>query len=58
VDEDRFTGNGAYLFGAVLERFLGLYCAINSFTRTVMTSNRRKGQLCEWPARAGEMVFL
>jgi type VI secretion system protein ImpG len=57
-DEDRFTGSGVYLFGAILERFLGMYSSINSFTRTVITTNRRDGKLCEWPARAGEVVFL
>jgi type VI secretion system protein ImpG len=57
-DEDRFTGNGVYLFGAILERFLGLYCAINTFTRTTVTTNRREDVVCEWPARAGELVFL
>ena len=57
-DEDRFTGSGLYLFGAILERFLGMYSSMNSFTRTVITTNQRDGKLCEWPARAGEMVFL
>ena len=57
-DEDRFTGSGLYLFGAILERFLGMYSSMNSFTRTVITTNRRDGTLCEWPARAGDMVFL
>ncbi len=57
-DEDRFTGSGLYLFGAILERFLGIYSSMNSFTRTVITTNRREDRLCEWPARAGEMVFL
>ena len=57
-DEDKFSGSGLYLFGAVLERFLGMYTALNSFTRTVITTNRRDGKLCEWPARAGDMVFL
>ena len=57
-DEDRFTGNGLYLFSAILERFFGLYCSINSFTRTIVTTNRRDGRVCEWPARAGDLVFL
>jgi type VI secretion system protein ImpG len=57
-DEDRFSGRGLYLFGAIMERFLGMYCSINSFTRTVVTSNRRDVPVCEWPPRAGEMVFL
>ena len=58
VDEGRFRGSGLYLFGAILERFLGMYSSMNSFTRTVITTNQRDGTLCEWPARAGEMVFL
>jgi type VI secretion system protein ImpG len=57
-DEDRFTGSGLYLFGAILERFLGMYSSMNSFTRTVITTNRHEDKLCEWPARAGDMVFL
>ena len=56
-DEDKFSGSGVYLFGAILERFVGMYASLNSFTRTAITTNRR-GALCEWPARAGEMVFL
>ena len=57
-DEDRYSGNGVYLFGAVLERFFGMYSALNSFSRTIITSNRREQRVCEWPPRAGEMVFL
>ncbi len=57
-DEDRFTGSGLYLFGAVLERFFGMYCSINSFTRTIVTTNRRDDRVCRWPARAGDLVFL
>src|SRR5262249_4971243 len=57
-DEDHFTGNGVYLFGAILERFFGMYCAINSFTRTAVTTTRRDGKVCEWPARSADLVFL
>jgi type VI secretion system protein ImpG len=57
-DEDKFTGRGVYLFSAILERFLGLYASLNSFSQAVVTTNRREGVLCEWPARAGDMVFL
>jgi type VI secretion system protein ImpG len=42
----------------VLERFLGLYCSINSFTQTVATTNRRDGVLHRWPPRAGEKTLL
>lgn len=57
-DEDRFSGNGVFLFGAILDRFFGMYCAINSFTRTAVTTTRRDGKVCEWPPRAGDLVFL
>jgi type VI secretion system protein ImpG len=56
-DEDRFTGSGIYLFSSVLEHFLGLYSSINSFTQTVVRTNRREGNLCQWPPRAGEMIL-
>ena len=42
-DEDKFSGSGVYLFGAILERFLGMYASMNSFTRTAITTNRREG---------------
>src|SRR5262249_31793402 len=31
-DEEQFVGGGVYLFAAVLERFLGLYVSMNSFS--------------------------
>ena len=57
-DEERFTGNGVFLFAAVLERFLGLYCSINSFSRLVATTNQREGEMRRWSPRAGETVLL
>jgi type VI secretion system protein ImpG len=57
-DEDKFSGNGLFLFASVLERFLGLYSSINSFTKTKATTNRREEPLHEWPPRAGERVLL
>ena len=57
-DEERFSGSGAFLFASVLERFLGLYCSINSFTRLVATVRGREGELRRWPPRAGEKVLL
>lgn len=52
-DEDQFAGGGVYLFGSVLERFLGLYTAMNSFSILAARTRQRKEQLREWPARAG-----
>ena len=57
-DEQRFAGSGVYLFACVLERFLGLYCSINSFSRLIATTNKREGELRRWSPRAGEKVLL
>jgi type VI secretion system protein ImpG len=57
-DEERYTGSGVFLFASVLERFLGLYCTINSFSKLVATTTKREGELRRWPPRAGESVLL
>jgi type VI secretion system protein ImpG len=57
-DEDRFAGSGLFLFAAVLERFLGLYCSVNSFSKLIATTNKREGELRRWPPRAAETVLL
>jgi type VI secretion system protein ImpG len=56
--EPSFSGGGLYLFAAVLERFLGMYCSINSFSRLVATTTHREGVLRRWPPRAGEKILL
>ncbi|MGI4853958.1 MAG: type VI secretion system baseplate subunit TssF [Janthinobacterium lividum] len=58
VDERQFSGGGAYLFGAVLDRFLGLYSSMNSFCQLSITTNLRKEALGEWPARAGNRPLI
>jgi type VI secretion system protein ImpG len=55
-DESRFVGSGAYLFSSVLEKFLGLYVSINSFSEMVATTER--GVLKRWPPRSGQQVLL
>lgn len=57
LDETRFVGSGLFLFATVLERFLGLYCSINSFTKTIVKTKQR-GELRRWPPRAGERALL
>lgn len=52
LDEDAFTGVGAFLLGAVLERFFAKYVSVNSFTETVVESLQR-GEIMRWPVRAG-----
>lgn len=57
-DETHFVGGGAFLMASVLERFLGLYASINSFTRLVARTRQREGILKQWPPRAGERTLL
>ncbi len=57
-DEDRFSGGGVYLFASVLEKFLGLYVSMNSFSQLVARSRQRKEPLAEWPPRAGHSILI
>lgn len=54
LNEDKFSGGGHYLFGAVLDRFFALYASINSFTKTVLRTQQREDAICAWPPRTGE----
>jgi len=55
-DEEQFVGNGAFLLASVLNRFFGLYCAVNSFTQLRVTTRQRKGVVWAWPPRTGEQI--
>lgn len=57
-DEEQFVGEGIYLFAAVLERFLGLYVSLNSFTQLEVRTKQRKEVLKEWPPRTGRRVLI
>jgi type VI secretion system protein ImpG len=57
-NEECFSGSGLFLFASVLERFLGLYCTVNSFTRMVATIEGREGELRRWQARVGEQIVV
>ena len=57
-DEDKFAGSGLFLFASVLERFLALYCSMNSFTKLVATVKGREGELRRWLPRAGEKSLI
>ncbi len=52
LSESNFAGSGAYLFGAVLERFFAQHVSINSFVETTLISTTR-GLIAKWPARTG-----
>lgn len=48
----------AYLFGSVLDRFLGLYTSLNSFTRLSVSMKGQSKAIATWPARAAERPLL
>ena len=55
-DEEQYVGTGVFLLACVLQRFLGLYSAVNSFSR--VTARTSKGVLKQWPPLAGEQILL
>jgi type VI secretion system protein ImpG len=57
-DEDMYVGSGAFLLGAVLERFFALYASINSFTQLRIKSRQREGVWKQWPPTVGEKIVL
>lgn len=58
IDEDQFSGGGAFLFAAVLERFFGLAASLNSFTQLSVTTPQRKEGLHEWQPRSGQRMLV
>ncbi len=57
LDEGRFAGGSAFVFGAVLARFLSDHISINSFLKTRVVSESR-GHLVTWPGRTGSRPSL
>ena len=58
LDEDQFTGGGAFLFGSVLERFFGMSASLNSFTQLSVTTSQRKEELYSWQPRSGRKMLV
>jgi type VI secretion system protein ImpG len=58
LDEDQFTGGGAFLFASVLERFFGLSASLNSFTQLSVTTPQRKEGLHVWQPRSGRRMLV
>ena len=52
LDEKSFEGSGAFLLGAILDRFLCEYSALNHFTQTIIRTTER-GEIMRWPVRMG-----
>ncbi len=57
-DEDKFVGTGLYLFACILERFLGQYVSVNSFSQLIAKTIQRKEAIKQWPPRNGNRVLL
>jgi type VI secretion system protein ImpG len=58
LDEEKYVGAGLFLFSAVLERFLGQYVSVNSFSQLVVKTLQRKDIVKRWPPRSGEDILL
>jgi len=52
LDEKAFEGSGAFLLGAILDRFFVEYAGLNHFTQTVIRTVER-GEIMRWPTRIG-----
>jgi type VI secretion system protein ImpG len=58
MDEQKYIGTGVFLFASMLERFLGLYASINSFTQLVATTKQSGRPFKRWPPRSAELQLL
>jgi type VI secretion system protein ImpG len=52
LEDKAFEGSGAFLLGAVLDRFFAEYVAVNHFTQMVVRTTER-GEIMRWPPRIG-----
>ncbi len=57
-DREHFVGTSPYLLAAVLDRFLGLYTSLNSFTQLVARMPPDEEPLHTWPPRAGDHLLV
>ena len=56
-DEEAFDGSGIFLLGTVLAQFFARHVSINSFTETVIVSQRR-GEIMRWPSLIGKRQIV
>jgi type VI secretion system protein ImpG len=57
-DEEKYVGTGVFLFASMLERFLGLYSSINSFSQLIAKTKQGEETIKKWPPRAGDLALL
>jgi len=56
--QDNFASQGdLFLFGCILDHFLGNYASINAFTKLII-QEVMKGDLYQWPARLGNHPLI
>lgn len=56
--QEKFASQGdMYLFGSVLDHFLGNYASLNHFTRLTL-QEVTKGESYQWPARIGDHPLI
>jgi type VI secretion system protein ImpG len=58
LDPEKYVGAGLYLFASVLERFLGQYVSVNSFSQLAVKTAQSQEILKEWPPRSGNRILL
>ncbi|MBI3408944.1 MAG: type VI secretion system baseplate subunit TssF [Planctomycetes bacterium] len=56
-DERNYVGVGLFLFACVLERFLSMYAAVNSFTQLIAKTKQAEGPFKKWPPRAANRLL-
>lgn len=58
IDESSFVGSGLDVFARCIDRFLGLYVSLNSFSQLVVISNRTGEELIRCVPRSGESILV
>ncbi len=57
-DPEKYAGIGAFLMASVLDKFVGLYASINSFTRLSTRMRNSAEPFKVWPYRVGDQTVL
>jgi len=58
IRKDHFIGHGdLYLFGTILDFFLGSYASINTFTQLIV-KEVLQGDIYKWPTRIGDQPLI
>lgn len=58
LDEDSFVGAGIDTFAQIVDRFLGLYVSVNSFTQLVLVSKRTGREILRCLPRSGDQALV